>query len=90
MEGLFGYPEWLEKTVLVLAFLSAWIAIGFWLHRRGQRELAAKRPNPTRLDFVAMLSSEVDVDIAEWLWEQAQPYYDPLTPTPTITCSRMQ
>lgn len=82
MGELVGLPEWLAKTLFVLAVLGGWLGLGFFFHRRGQKQLAAKRPNPTKAEFVAMLADQVDPAIAEWLWHQALPYFEPLTPHP--------
>ncbi len=82
MGELIGLPEWLAVTLFVVLALGGWLGLGFFLHRRGHRRLAAKRPNPTRDQFIAMLANDVDADIAAWLWDQARPYYDPLTPHP--------
>jgi hypothetical protein len=79
---LIGLPEWLFATLFVAVGLGGWLGLGFLLHRRGRKRLAAKRPNPTRDQFIAMLVADVDADIAAWLWDQALPYYDPLTPHP--------
>lgn len=82
MGELIGLPEWLAVTLFVLMVLGGWLALGFVLHRRGHRRLAAKRPGPTREQFIAQLADNADADIAAWLWDQALPYYDPLTPHP--------
>ena len=82
MGELLGIPEWLAISVFVACGWIIWLSIGFIAHRRGQRRLAAKRPNPTREEFMGMLSDSVDEDIAVWLWDQALIYYDPLTPHP--------
>ena len=66
----------------MLVVLGGWLGFGFFSHRRGRKRLAAKRPNPTEAEFVAMLADQVDPAIAEWLWRQALSYYDPLTPHP--------
>jgi len=82
MGELLDIPEWLALAIWVIGALSIWLAVGFFMHKRGQQRLAAKRANPTRAAFVAMLASDIDPDIAEWFWEQLQPYYIPLTPHP--------
>ena len=82
MGDLLGLPEWLAKTIFVMLVLAGWIAVGFYLHRKAQRCLAVKRPNPTREEFLAMMGQDIDPDIAEWMWDQLQVYYTPLTPHP--------
>ena len=82
MGELIGLPEWLAVTLFVLVWLGGWLGLGFVLHRRGRQRLAAKRPGPTREEFIALLANDADADIAAWLWDQALPYYDPLTPHP--------
>jgi hypothetical protein len=77
-----GIPEWLAMTGFVFAGLAIWLTLGFVLHGRAMRRLAAKRPNPTRQDFLEMMSESVEEDSASWLWDQAQPYYQPHTPHP--------
>jgi hypothetical protein len=68
MGELLGIPEWLAMTSFVLAGLAIWLAFGFVMHRRGMRRLAAKRPNPTRREFLEMMLESVENDTAEWLW----------------------
>lgn len=82
MGELLGIPEWLAETLFVLGGLSIWLVVGVIAHRRGLRRLAAKRPNPSREEFVAMLADAADAEVAAWLWDTALPYYKPLTPHP--------
>src|SRR3546814_14559302 len=45
--------------------------------------LAARRPNPTREEFVALLSEDAGPDIAIFLWTELTPHWKPgLTPHP--------
>lgn len=69
-------------TGFVLAGLAIWLMLGFVMHHHGQRRLAAKRPSPTRREFLELLAGSVDENTAKWLWDQAGPYYEPLTPHP--------
>lgn len=82
MGELLGIPEWLAMTGFVLGGLAIWLTLGFVMRQRGRRRLAAKRPNPTRCEFLKLMTDSVDEDTAKWLWDQARPYYEPLTPHP--------
>lgn len=79
---MLGIPEWLAMTLFVGGALTVWLAIGFALLRKAQRRLAAKRANPTRDEFLALMGQDVDPDIAVWMWDRLQVYYTPLTPHP--------
>lgn len=62
-------------------FLLLWIV----LQRRWQRaaaKLAASRPNLGEDEFLAAMASEVDPDIARFLWEELAAYWLPATPHP--------
>lgn len=82
MGELLGIPEWLAMTLWVVGALLIWLALGFFVHRRGRRRLAAKRACISKPEFVVSLAPEVEGRIAEWLWDQADPYYQPLRPHP--------
>ena len=82
MGDLFGIPEWLAVTLFVVGGLALWLAVGCVVHRKAHQRLAARRPNPTREEFLALMGQDVDPDIAEWMWDQLQVYYNPLTPHP--------
>lgn len=82
MGDALGIPDWLAQTIFVVAGLTIWLAVGFVMHRRGRKRLAAKRPNPTRQEFLEMLAGSISEDTANWLWDQAESYYQPLTPHP--------
>ncbi len=66
--------------------IALYVLIWFWFGRKWKRDasaLAARRPNPTRAEFVALLSEDAGADIAEFLWDELAPYWDPgLTPHP--------
>lgn len=73
MGELLGIPEWLAKTLFVTAFLvivlgSAGIAL-----TRARRRLAAKRPNPTHEEFVALMRTDVSLDTTQFLWDTCSP-----------------
>lgn len=82
MGDFLGIPEWLAVTSFVVGGLAVWLIVGSFIHRKAHRRLAAKRPNPTYDEFSAMMGQDVDPDIAEWMWDQLQVYYAPLTPHP--------
>lgn len=66
--------------------IALYVLIWFWFGRKWKRDasaLAARRPNPTRAQFVALLSEDAGTDIAEFLWDELAPYWAPdLTPHP--------
>ena len=82
MGELVGVPEWLAITLWVILGVAVWLAWGCHAMRKGHERLSARRPNPTRGEFLAMLRGDVDEDIAAWMWQQALLYYRPLTPHP--------
>ena len=82
MGDLLGIPKWLAVTLLVVGGQSARLVVGGLIHRKAHRRLAAKRPNPTRDEFLGLMKQDVDPDIAAWMWDQLQVYYSPLTPHP--------
>lgn len=82
MGELTGLPEWLVLVLWLAVGLSAYLTLSFYFHRKAHRRLAQKRPNPTREEFLAWMSEDVDSEIAEWMWDSLQVYYTPLTPHP--------
>jgi len=82
MGELVGLPEWLLVLLWVVATLSIWLVIGLLVRRRAFHRLAAKRPSPTRQQFLELMRGDVDIDIAEWMWDNLQVYYTPLAPHP--------
>lgn len=82
MGKLLNMPEWLSLTLWVVVVLTTVIAWGFVSLRRAQRTLAARRPNPSHGDFIALMADDVDPVVADWIWHQALPYYRPITPHP--------
>lgn len=44
--------------------------------------LAARRPNPTREQFIALVAADSDADVAAHLWDELLPYWKPATPHP--------
>jgi hypothetical protein len=45
--------------------------------------VAARRPNPTEAEFLAMMAPDCSPEVARFMWQQALPYVAPgLTPHP--------
>lgn len=82
MGHLLGLPEWLVIPLWAIFVLVSLVTIGLVSIRRAHRELAARRPNPAHDEFMALMADDVDRDIAEWVWNQALPYYRPHSPHP--------
>lgn len=82
MGDLLGIPEWLAVSLYIVGGLTVWLAVSSYTHRQAHHRLATKRPNPTRHEFLGIMAEDVDPDIAEWMWDQLQAYYTPLTPHP--------
>jgi hypothetical protein len=82
MGELLGIPEWLALTLFVLVGFAAYLTYGYHSLRKARRRLSARRPSPTREEFIALLADDVDDDVAHWLWETALFYYEPLAPHP--------
>ncbi|MCZ8368759.1 MAG: hypothetical protein O9293_02130 [Porphyrobacter sp.] len=83
MGELLGIPESLAMAGFVVAGLAIWIALGFVMQRRAHGRLAARRPNPTEAEFLAMMAQDCSPEAARFLWQQALVYVEPrLTPHP--------
>lgn len=81
MGELLDIPEWMAVTLFVILGLSIWLGAGYWLIRRAHQRVAARRPNPTRQEFLAMMREDCSVEVAEFLWAQTLSYVEPrLTP----------
>lgn len=83
MGELADLPDWLIATIVVVGGLA--VTFGFaW--RNTKRQIAstlARRPNPTREEFLAQMGLEVSPAAAEFLWDTALTYLEPkLTPHP--------
>jgi hypothetical protein len=51
--------------------------------QRAYGRVAARRPNPTEAEFLAMMAQACSPEAARFVWEQALPYVTPhLTPHP--------
>ncbi|MBN8841914.1 MAG: hypothetical protein J0H88_01605 [Sphingomonadales bacterium] len=76
-------PEWLVKTLFVIAILAILFVIGTIQIRRMHARTLMRRPNPDRAEFIAMLSGDMRPETAGFLWEKAVFYIAPkLTPHP--------
>lgn len=83
MGELLGVPEWLAVTAFVTGGLTIWLALGFVMIRRAHRRVAARRPNPTKAEFLAMMAQDCSPEAARFMWQQALPYVTPrLMPHP--------
>lgn len=83
MGDLLGIPEWLVATLFIVGALAAWMGSAFVLHRRRLRKVADTRASPTRAEFMAMLSDDVPLSVAEFMWATVLPYVAPdLAPHP--------
>jgi len=83
MGELLGIPKWLAVTGFVVAALVVWLALGFVMVRHAHRRVAARRPNPTEAEFLAMMAQDCSPEAARFMWEQALFYVEPrLTPHP--------
>lgn len=76
MGELLGMPEWLAATGFVVAALAIWLGTGSLLHRRAMARTAARRPNPTESEFLAMMVQDCSAEAARFVWEQALPYVE--------------
>lgn len=83
MGELFGVPDWVAVTAFVAGTLAIWLGFGFILIRRAHRRVAARRPNPTEAEFLALMAQDSSPEAARFVWAQALPYVEPrLTPHP--------
>ena len=83
MGGSLGVPDWVAATGLVVGGLAILLGIGWLNVRRVHIRLAARRPNPTEAEFLAMMAQECSPEAARFVWAQALPYVTPrLIPHP--------
>lgn len=83
MGELLGVPEWVAVAGFVVAGLAVWLGLGFSLIRRAHRRVAARRPNPTEAEFLALMAPDCSSEAARYVWQHAHPYVEPrLTPHP--------
>ncbi|QZD91499.1 hypothetical protein K3162_07915 [Qipengyuania xiapuensis] len=78
-----GLPEWLAGTLFAVGFI---VILGAFAWRNTSRKIArtkAKRPSPTREEFIAMMAPDVSGKTACFLWDTAIEYLEPrLAPHP--------
>lgn len=79
----------MNDAAWLIAGCVAAIGIGWlWIAAKRAYErvaalLLARRPNPSREEFIAMLAGDVSAETAGWFWQTLQVYYQPLlTPHP--------
>jgi hypothetical protein len=83
MGELLGVPEWVAATGFVVVALTVWLALGSVMHRRAMKRVAARRPNPTEDEFLALMAQDCSPEAARFVWAQALPYVEPhVTPHP--------
>lgn len=76
-------PGWLLPTGFVVCGLAVWFAVAFRNTRSQIAATKARRPNPSRDEFIEMMASDCPEYVAVFLWETAMPYLAPhLTPHP--------
>lgn len=84
-----GIPEWLAMTLFVGGFLAIIGAIAWRNSSRQIKRTKARRPSPTRDQFMLMMEPEVTEQTATFLWDTAIVYVEPwLTPHPDDDLSR--
>lgn len=73
MQALHGLPDWFVATIFVGTFLITLFAAAWRNTKRQIMRTLAKRPNPTRAEFVSMMASSVSMEASEFLWDSAIP-----------------
>ncbi|MEL7687172.1 hypothetical protein AAG596_06015 [Citromicrobium bathyomarinum] len=83
MDELLGLPEWLAKLLFVAFFLLMLGAYGFYAIGKAHGQLAARRPNPSREEFMQMMAGCCSNEASAFLWAKALEYVRPkLNPHP--------
>lgn len=83
MGKLVGLPEWLAQTVFVGISVAIWLAIAWRKMSKQMRATQARRPSPSREEFLEIMMPDADREVAEFLWQKAIFYLEPhLTPHP--------
>ena len=83
MGELLGIPEWLAATGFVVSGLAILVGIGWLNVSRARARVAARRPNPTEAEFLAMMAQDCSTEAARFMWQQTLFYIEPrLTPHP--------
>ena len=76
-------PEWVAVTGFVVVALAIWLGAGFIMLSRAHARLAARRPNLTEAEFLALTARDCSPEAARFVWARALPYVEPrLTPHP--------
>ena len=71
MGGAGGMPDWLFATLFAAGLL---LVVGAFAWRNTARRIArtsARRPSPTRAEFLALMSGEISERTAQFLWDAA-------------------
>lgn len=63
-------PGWVLPASFASAFVAGLILVACRYTWRMIRRTKARRPNPSRTEFVALLSRDVRPETAEFLWER--------------------
>lgn len=78
-----GLPDWLFPTIFVVVSLGVWFGFAWWNTRKQQDRLLARRPNPTKAEFAALMVDDVNEVSTEFLWDTVLCYLQPnATPHP--------
>ena len=76
-------PEWLVFTLFFVAFFAVACIVGTVNRRHAFGRTLARRPNPDRAAFIALLAGDVRPETAQYLWDKIADYVGPLlTPHP--------
>lgn len=75
--------SWWGAAAFIAAIFALITVVGNRQWNRKAATLRARRPNPTRDEFVALLSDDAEAGTAEFLWDELASYWKPgLTPHP--------
>ena len=82
-------PGWIIPAFFCAGFIGILCAIATRNTRREIERTLARRANPTKEEFLAMMASDTSPDAAEFLWETSRIYLEPrLTPHPDDDLAR--
>ena len=83
MGELLGMPEWLAAGIFVVAAAVLWLTFAHWRIGRAHKRVAARRPNPTKQEFLTSMADDCSAEAAQFVWDQSLVYIKPkLTPHP--------
>lgn len=83
MGDLFGLPEWLKTTILVITAIAVLFAFAWRNTKRQIARTLRRRSNPTRDEFLALMAVDVSPAASTFLWDTAYTCLKPhLTPHP--------